>query len=239
MRIKRPRFRKKGHKRNRSLQDVIVGVGTAQLSRSLPTDLKMLICTMATGYVMSCPGVPEAEKNEEWSKNPRDQKCEEEKFYLEFAPKGQWTCDPCLEFLRKINPEAWRERSGLEFVYKNVKKPQQNRGMPRWCAKKKGLEAENLEPESSEDSDVEEWAKSAIEVKRKRKKWERVKTNRQVVIPSTIESLRTLGERQINTIDRCPHLPGWSSGGSSNICCFCLEKRRIMQLKYRASRDVK
>jgi len=239
MRIKRPRFRKKCQQRNRSLQDVIVGVGTAQLSRTLPTDLKMLICTMATGYVKTCPGAPEAEYNKDGSQNPREQKCEEEKFYLEFAPKGEWTCEPCLELLRKINPEAWRERTGLEFVYKNVKKPQQQRGVPRWCTKKKGPEAENLEPESSEDSEVEEWAQSTMEIKRKRKKWGRVKTNRQVVIPSPIESLRTLGERKINTMDRCPHLPGWSAGGTSNICCFCLEKRRIMQLNNRASRDVK
>ena len=106
MSSKRPRFRKQCKPRNRSLQDVIVGVGTAQLSRTLPTDLKMLICTMATGYVMTCPGAREAEFNEDGSKNPRELKCEEEKFYLDFAPKSEWTCDPCLEFLRKINPEV-------------------------------------------------------------------------------------------------------------------------------------
>jgi len=73
-----------------TMKDLIWGVGAAPLSRILPTDLKMLICDLAKGYVVQCLGAKEAEFRKNGKKNKRGPgcECEEERFYLNPPPKG-------------------------------------------------------------------------------------------------------------------------------------------------------
>jgi len=213
-----------------TMQDLIWGVAAAQLSRFLPTDLKMLICDLARGYVVECLGAQEAEFKKNGQRNKRESgcECEDERFYLSPPPKGAWTCEPCLNFMRKYNPEAWKQRSGLEFVYKRERKPKRAYVNARWFAKKKTVEVENMEPESSGDSEVEEKVSEMLVVRRK--KWNsRPRVQRRVTLRPSRASHRT-GHIQKNQSEECSHLPESIARGSSNICCVCLERRRIKLL---------
>jgi len=58
--------------------------------------------------------------------------------------------------MKKYNPKVWKQRSGLEFVYKRERKPQRPYVNARWFEKKKTMEVENIEPQSSDDSEVEQ-----------------------------------------------------------------------------------
>jgi len=214
-----------------TMNDLIWGVGAAPLSRILPTDLKMLICTYARGYVVECLGAKEAEFKKNGQKNKREPggECEEERFYLTPPPKGNWTCEQCLKFMRKWNPEVWKQRSGLEFVYKRERKPKRSYINTRWFAKKKTVEVENMEPESSCDSDVGEKVREIVDVRKKWNRKSRGQSSRKV-IPRPSKRLYQTQHIQKNRVEECSHLPKSIAGGVANICCVCLETRRVRLL---------
>lgn len=107
----------------------MLGVETAQLSRNLPAALKILICNMSIGFVVYCNGAQEAEFDINGLQNRRDLKCLSQKFCFEPPQKQDWTCWPCLDFLKKFNPEVWKKRCGIEYSYnferkvKSLRKP--------------------------------------------------------------------------------------------------------------------
>jgi len=215
-----------------TMNDLIWGVGSAPLSRFLHTDLKMLICNFARGYVVECLGAQEAEFKKNGQRNKREPgcDCEEERFYLTPPPKGNWTCEPCLNFLRKWQPEAWKQRSGLEFVNKRERKSKRANINARWFAKKKTVEVENMEPESYDDSDVEEKVREIVIV---RKNWNRRwrGQNKRKVIPCPSRKSYQTKHIQKNRVKPCSHLPRFiAAGGVANICCVCLERRRVRLL---------
>lgn len=144
-------------------------------------------------------------------------------------PKGNWTCEPCLNFLKKWNPEAWKQRSGLEFVYNRERKPKRAYINARWFAKKKTVEVENMEPESSDDSDVEKKVSETVVV---RKKWNRKSRgySSREVIPRPNRRSYQMQHIQKKRVEECSHLPRFIAGGVTNICCVCLERRRIRLL---------
>jgi len=214
-----------------TMNDLICGVAAAPLSRDLPTDLKMFICDLAKGYVVECLGALEAEFKKNGEKNEREPgcECEEERFYLTPPPKGDWTCETCLNFMRKCNPEAWKQRSGLEFVYKRERKPKPAYVNARWFAKKKTVEVENMEPESSGDSEAEEKARKKVVVGKKWNKRPRGQGRRKITQRPSSRRYRVEKVRK-NGDEECWHLPRSIAGGPANICCVCLERRRVKLL---------
>jgi len=214
-----------------TMNNLICGVGAAKLSRDLPIDLKMLICDLAKGYVVECLGALGTEFKEHGKKKEIEPgcECEEERFYLTPPPKGDWTCEACLNFMKKYNPEAWEKRSGLEFVYKRERKPKPAYVNARWFAKKKAVEVENMEPESSGDSEVEEKARNAIVVRKTWTKRPRGQVRRKI---TPCPSSRRYGMEKIRKKfdEECWHLPRSIAGGPANICCVCLERRRVKLL---------
>jgi len=90
---------------------------TAQLTKMLPKELRMLICDMSIGFPVYCVGAREAELNENGRQNRRDVNCLVQKFVSEPPLHNNWTCWPCLDFLKKCNPEEWRERLDSKSIY--------------------------------------------------------------------------------------------------------------------------
>jgi len=134
------------------------GVETAQLSKGLPIALKMLICNMSIGFAVLCLGAREAEFDKNGIPNRRDLECLVQKFSLEPPHHEEWTCWPCLDFLKKFNPEVFKQRTGLDFVYNFRKKPSRFRKGPCWM-KRKNSEAGKKYSHLSKDN------KNAIVIK--------------------------------------------------------------------------
>jgi len=125
-------------------------VGTAPLSKGLPIALKMLICNMSTGFAVLCLGAREAEFDKNGIPNRRDLECLVQKFSLEPSHNEEWTCWPCLDFLKKFNPEVLKQRTGLDFVYNFRKKPMRFNKAPCWM-KMKNSEAGKKNSHLSKD----------------------------------------------------------------------------------------
>merc|ERR1719419_1787006 len=114
-----------------------------------------MICDMGKGYVVTCLGAREAEFRKNGRPNRRDPiaKCQDERFYWEPPPRGDWTCEPCLKFLKKYNVEAWRVRLGLSCVHQTYKKTERrshnkNRSVNKLVVEVKnchGLEYDDVE----------------------------------------------------------------------------------------------
>jgi len=134
------------------------GVETAQLSKGLPIALKILICNMSIGFTVICLGAREAEFDRRGMPNRRDLECLVQKFYCEPPQNEDWTCWPCLDFLKKFNPEVWKQRTGLDFVYHIPKKPMRFRKVPFWLKSKNSDAGER-------DSHLSEDIKNAIVIK--------------------------------------------------------------------------
>jgi len=83
---------KESELRIRSSKDIMLGVSTALLSKALPTELKMLICDMATGFKLYCKGALEAKFNKKATLNRRDINCLGIKFLWEPPQKNGWIC---------------------------------------------------------------------------------------------------------------------------------------------------
>jgi len=92
--------------------DLMTVLETEQLCKILPNELRMLICEMSIGFPVYCLGARKAEINENGIQNRRDMKCLVHKWSSEPPLHDNWTCYPCLDFLRKSNPKVWRERKG-------------------------------------------------------------------------------------------------------------------------------
>jgi len=128
----------------------MLGVETSHLSRNLPTALKVLICNMSIGFVVYCKGAREAEFDNNGIQNRRDLKCLLEKFCFEPPKKNDWTCWPCLDFLRKSKSELFRKRRGLEYPYSSKTKVQRP-GKPPYFRMKKKTHTERDEYKLSEN----------------------------------------------------------------------------------------
>jgi len=127
------KFYKKYLSHSWSFKDIVKGVESAQLSSMLPKELKLLICNMSVGFPLYCKGVREAKLN---SKNRRDMKCLVQRFVSEPPENGDWTCWPCLDFLKKFNPHIFRERALSNSVcYYQMRRPQCVRNTA-WIKKK-------------------------------------------------------------------------------------------------------
>jgi len=136
----------------------MLGVETAQLSKGLPINPKMLICNMSIGLAVYCLGAREAEFGINGIPNRRDLVCLIQKFSSEPSQNEEWTCWPCLDFLKKFNPLVWKQRTGQEFVYNLAKKPLRLRKASSWM-KKKNVEDGKKNFKLSED------VKNAIVIK--------------------------------------------------------------------------
>jgi len=135
----------------RSYKDIMLGVSTAQLSKELPRDLKILICKMSTGYKVYCMGAREAEIDKNGNLNQRDMKCLGLKYALKPPQENNWTCWPCLDFLKKFKPKVCMARKTIELFHlspvekQRIKKPSdQAMRYPKTAVRKK-------EPQLSED----------------------------------------------------------------------------------------
>jgi len=106
-----------------SYKDIMLGVQTAQLSEGLPTDVKVLICNMSLGFAVHCLAAREAKFDKNGIRNRRDLECLVQKFSVEPRKRQDWTCWPCLDFLRKFKPEVWKHRIGLEIKCNSCWKP--------------------------------------------------------------------------------------------------------------------
>jgi len=136
----------------------MLGVETAQLSKGLPINLKMLICNMSIGFAVHCLGAREAEFDINGIPNRRDLECLIQKFSSEPSQNEEWTCWPCLDFLKKFNPEVWKQRTGQDFVYNFTKKPLRFKKPPSWMKKKNVEDGKN-------NSRLSEDVKNAIVIK--------------------------------------------------------------------------
>jgi hypothetical protein len=124
MNFKPSKICKEGNLRAWSFEDIMLGVEKAELSKGLPVVLKLLICNMSIGFHVHCLGACEAEFDKNGIQNRRDLNCLIQKFSLVPPGREDWTCWPCLDFLRKFKPKLWKQRAGLEFRYNSAKKPQ-------------------------------------------------------------------------------------------------------------------
>jgi len=114
------KFYKKYLSHSGSFKDLVKGVEMAKLSSMLPKEVRLLICHMSIGFPMYCKGVQEAH-----SKNRRDMKCLVMRFVSEPPKNGDWTCWPCLDFLKKFNRQVFRKRAVLSSVCLNhMRRPQ-------------------------------------------------------------------------------------------------------------------
>jgi len=130
------KFYKKYQSHFWSFKDIVQGVETAQLSRMLPKELKLLICNMSVGFPLYCKGVGEAKLTSNRIQNRRDMNCLVQRFVSEPPENQDWTCWPCLDFLKKFNPQVFRERAVFNSVcYNHMRKPQCVRNTA--CIKKK------------------------------------------------------------------------------------------------------
>jgi len=106
-----------------SFKDVMLGVQTADLSKELPADLKELICNMSIGFAVYCRAAREAEFDKNGIHNRRDVKCLVQRFSSVPPKRENWTCWPCLDFLKKFKPDVWKQRTGLKIEYNLSEKP--------------------------------------------------------------------------------------------------------------------
>jgi len=144
------RFFKECQSRGWSFKDVMLGLESAQLSRNLPPPLKNLICNMSIGFPVQCLGAREAEFDNNGIQNRRDIKCLLQKILFEPPQKNDWTCWPCLDFLKKFKPEVWKERSGISCAKNFGRRLQNFNRSPCWMMKKNtnfGKNEQNLSEE--------------------------------------------------------------------------------------------
>jgi len=135
----------------RSLKDIMLGVATAQLSKELPMDLKILICKMSTGYRVYCLGAREGEIDKNGNLNQRDMKCLGLKFALKPPQENNWTCYPCLDFLKKFNPKVWMARKTIEFFHHCPVEKQRIKRPPYQIMSNQNTAVCKKEPKLSED----------------------------------------------------------------------------------------
>jgi len=123
-------------------EDILLGVQSAQLTRELPIDVKILICNMSIGLAVYCVGArePDFELND-GIKIRRDINCLVKKFSSEQPKKEDWICWPCLDFYRKSE-----HRTERKFRYKFTKKPQRS-GRAQYSIKKNYTKVNNKKPE--------------------------------------------------------------------------------------------
>jgi len=209
MSFKKLRFFRECQSRAWSFEDIMLGVETAQLSKGLPINLKMLICKMSIGFAVHCLGAHEAEFDINGIPYRRDLECLIQKFSSEPSQNEEWTCWPCLDFLKKFNPEVWKQRTGQDFVYFFAKKPLRFRKAPIWMKKKSVVDGKQ-NPRLSED------VKNAIVIKQR---FGEIQISRDVInnhSPFWRESL----ESENNMMPRCPHVPKCRPQGISELG-FC------------------
>jgi len=210
MSSKHSKFFKERQSRSWSFNDLMLGVETAQLSRALPSELKMLICNMSIGFPVYCLGAREAELNKNGIQNRRDMKCLVQKFSSEPPQNDNWTCWPCIDFLKKFNPEVWRERTGLRCIYNYVKNPQRFLKAP-WM---KNRTVCKIQRQLSEDD------KNPVVLKLR---FGEILISRDMNYHSPFYG-ESLGSGS-NKLSRCPHVPKCGLQGNTNLCC--LQSRKI------------
>jgi len=146
---KQSRFFKECLPRAFPLEDILLGLQTAQLSKDLPTNLKILICNMSIGYWVYCIGASEAKLDKNGIKNVRDIKCLIQKF-SSVPPQKVWTCWPCKDYLKKFNPKVWKQRTRLACLC-NLDTESQRFDKANWLTKNNNVEGSKQEPLSAED----------------------------------------------------------------------------------------
>jgi len=208
MSFKKLRFFRECQSRAWSFEDIMLGVETAQLSKGLPINLKMLICNMSIGFAVHCLGAREAEFDINGIPNRRDLECLVQKFSFNPSQNEEWTCWPCLDFLKKFNQEVWKQRTGQDFVYNFAKKPLRFRKAPSWM-KKKNVEDGNRNPRLSED------VKIAIVIKQR---FGEIQIS-QYVMNNHSPFLRESLESESNMMPRCPHVPKCNPHGIFKLRC--------------------
>jgi len=144
MSCKHLKFFKERQPRCWFFNNLMLGLETAELTRILPKELRMLICDMVIGFPVYCLGAGKAELG---IPNWRDVKCLLLKFSSEPPPHDNWTCWPCLDFLNKFNREEWKERTGLNCVHHRYKNPLRFQKTP-WMKKET---VPNVQQQLSED----------------------------------------------------------------------------------------
>jgi len=126
-------------------EDILRGVQSAQLTRELPIDIKILISNLSIGFAVRCVGVREAALDN-GIQTRRDINCIVKKF-SEKSQKEDWICWPCLDFLKKSKP---KHRTGLKCMYNFSKRPQQF-GIAHCSIKKNNIKVGKKKPEMSKD----------------------------------------------------------------------------------------
>jgi len=190
----------------------MLGVKTAQLSRMLPSEIKMLICNMSIGFPVYCLGARDAELNKNGVHNRRDMKCLVQKFISEPPQSDDWTCWPCLDFLKKFNPGVFRERTGLKCVYNCERKSQSLRSAARMKKKPFGKVQRYL----SED------VKNPVVIKLR---FGEILISRDINHYSPFYG-ESLGPGS-NKVPRCPHIPDFSIRGNANLGCLQSRKSKF------------
>jgi hypothetical protein len=142
------RFFKECQLRSWPLKDILRGLQSAQLTKELPTNLKILIGNMSIGFSVYCIGASEDKHDKNGIQNVRDIKCLVQKFSFE-PPQGEsWTCWPCMDYLKKFNPKVWRTR--LAFLYKLDTTPKRF-GNAHCLTKNNNVKVTIMEPNVLED----------------------------------------------------------------------------------------
>jgi len=135
---------------HRPLKDIMEGVQSAQLSRELPIDTKMLICNMSIGFTVYCAGTRVADLDKKGINDRRDIKCLVEKFSPE-EPRGEdWICWPCLDYLKKSKQKVWKHRTRPKSEFSCTKKPRRF-GTVNCSFSNKKFQFSKKEPEMLED----------------------------------------------------------------------------------------
>lgn len=70
---------------------------------------------MSSGYRVYCLGASEVEFDKNGNLNQRDIKCHRLKFEMMPPEENNWTCWPCLDFLKKFDQKVWLDRKRIEF----------------------------------------------------------------------------------------------------------------------------
>jgi len=225
MSYKQLKFSKERQLRSSFCNDKMLELETGQMSRILPTEIKLIICNMLIGFPGFCLGAREAELDQNGIQNMRDIKCLVWKFFSEPPQNDNYTCWACLDFLKKFNPEVWKERTRCKKKFNPVVGKERTE---RWAV------------QHSVDRPQRSLNATFMNKKTVFKIWRQLSENdkNRVVIKRSFGEIiinpsmdyhspfhHEFWNRGSNKMPICPHVPVCSLQGNINLCC--LQSRKI------------